>query len=165
MDKLKNNLISKLIQEMMTYYSGDARRINHFMKVYGFAKTLGELEGLSIDEQFILEASAVVHDIGIKVSEVKYQSSAGKYQEIEGPGLASQMLEGLKFDEEVITKVCFLVGHHHTYTAINSKEFQLLVEADFLVNCVEEDMSESGIEAVSKNLFKSESGITLLKCL
>ncbi len=79
---------SKLISEMVHYYAGDTERINHFMKVYGFAKTLGELEQLDEMNQSLLEGVAVTHDIGIKVSEEKYNSSSGKYQEIEGPDLA-----------------------------------------------------------------------------
>lgn len=37
---------SELISEMIKYYAGDVKRINHFMKVYGFAKTIGEMEQL-----------------------------------------------------------------------------------------------------------------------
>ena len=57
--------IVHVINEMVSYYAGDARRINHFLKVYGFAKTIGELEWLSEQKQQILEMAAVTHDIGI----------------------------------------------------------------------------------------------------
>lgn len=58
-----------LLQEMIAYYRGDAKRIQHFVKVYQFAKMIGELEQLPEEEQFILETAAIVHDIGIKAAE------------------------------------------------------------------------------------------------
>lgn len=88
--------VSDVIIEMIKYYANDARRVNHFMKVYSFAKSIGELEKIDKKEQEILEIAAVVHDIGIKISEEKYNSSAGKYQEIEGPKVAEEMLRDRK---------------------------------------------------------------------
>lgn len=79
------NLIGQIINAMIAYYTGDVRRINHFLKVYGFAKAIGEMEGLDESTQKILEIAALSHDIGIKNSEKKYNSSAGNYQQIEGP--------------------------------------------------------------------------------
>ena len=58
-----------------------------------------------------LETAAYVHDIGIKISEEKYNSSAGKYQEIEGPPIAEEMLTKLGYDKDVIERVSYLVGH------------------------------------------------------
>jgi hypothetical protein len=153
------------MNEMMAYYVGDTKRINHFVKVYGFAKTLGELEQLDDASQAILETVAVTHDIGIKVSEEKYHSPSGKYQEIEGPNLARDLLRRLGYREEDIEKVCHIIAHHHTYKAIDSKVFQLLVEADFLVNCVEEDLSLKAIKKIKTNIFKTESGILFLNHL
>ena len=71
--------------KMIDYYAGDPKRIQHFIKVYHFAKLIGEMEHIDPDTQEILEVAALVHDIGIKNSEEKYHSSSGKYQELEGP--------------------------------------------------------------------------------
>lgn len=79
------NKIGNVIQAMINYYAGDIKRINHFIKVYGFAKTIGEKEQIDKDKQEILEIAAVTHDIGIKISEKKYNSSAGSHQQTEGP--------------------------------------------------------------------------------
>ncbi len=99
---------------MIKYYAGDPRRVNHFLKVFSFAKSIGELENLDKAAQEVLEVAAVMHDIGIKVSEEKYNSSAGNYQEIEGPPVAKEMLLGLDYDLKFIDRVCYLIGHHHT---------------------------------------------------
>ena len=149
---------ANLIKAMIEYYSGDAKRIQHFMKVYSFSKAIGELEKLDRKTQFILETAALLHDIGIKVSEEKYGSSSGKYQELEGPTPAKEMLTSLGFCSEVIDRVCFLVAHHHTYTHIDGLDYRILVEADFLVNLYEESASYDSILKAYNTVFKTNAG-------
>ena len=62
--------------------------------------------------------------------------------EKEGPAVARGMLMRLGFAENVIERVCYLIGHHHTYTGIEGRDYQILVEADFLVNLYEDGRSE-----------------------
>ena len=62
----------KLIEKMMEYYAGDPKRVQHFLKVYEFAKLIGESEELEPEKLHILRTAAIVHDIGIKISEKKY---------------------------------------------------------------------------------------------
>ncbi len=154
--------IGKVIYEMTKYYAGDIKRINHFLKVYAYAKTIGEMEQLDEKTQEILEVTAVVHDIGIKVSEEKYGSSAGHYQQIEGPVVAKPMLYNLGYDEAFIERVLYLIAHHHTYHDMDGLDYQILVEADFLVNLNEEEAQKATIENVLKNIFRTRSGIELL---
>lgn len=58
-------MISNLLQEMIQYYSGDPKRIQHFIKVHSFAKLIGEKEELDSTTLKTLEIAAIVHDIGI----------------------------------------------------------------------------------------------------
>lgn len=153
---------SRLILEMIDYYQGDPKRIQHFLKVYAYAKTIGEQEGLDEQTQYVLETAAITHDIGIKVSEEKYQSSAGKYQEIEGPAVAERMLGKLKYEEKVIERVCYLIGHHHTYDQIDGIDYQILVEADFLVNLAEEQSKCETIKEVRNRIFSTKTGTSML---
>ena len=155
--------IGKLIQEMIIYYEGDPKRIQHFLKVYVYAKAIGEQENLDERTQEILEVAAVTHDIGIKISEEKYQSSAGKYQEMEGPAIAKQMLHKLSYDQELIERVCYLIGHHHTYHQINGMDYQILVEADFLVNLAEEHSTKPTIMNAKEKIFRTKTGILLIE--
>lgn len=152
------NIIEKLISEMISYYHGDPKRIQHFMKVHDFARTIGVLEHPDKDTLFILEAAAVVHDIGIHISEEKYGTAAGKYQELEGPPLAQEMLTRLGFPESVITRVCYLVGHHHTYQDINGLDYQILVEADFLVNLYEDQVPKEAAARACETVFRTKTG-------
>ncbi len=151
-----------VINAMVNYFSGDAKRINHFMKVYGFAKTIGELELLDKRTQQILEIAAVTHDIGIKNSEKKYNTTAGYYQQIEGPPEAKMLLEELEFDPELIERVCWLIAHHHTYDDIFDIDCQILVEADFIVNAFEDGLSAEAMQNVKKTIFRTVTGKNLL---
>ncbi len=151
-------MISSLIDEMIAYDKGDPRRIQHFMKVHDFARTIGQLEGLDEQTLYILESAAVVHDIGIHVCEEKYGSCEGKLQEKEGPALAKELLERLGYEQEVINRICYLVGHHHTYTNIDGADYQILVEADFLVNMYEDGVSPDAVRKAYQNIFKTENG-------
>lgn len=148
--------------EMIKYYAGDVKRINHFMKVHGFAKVIGEGENLDENTMFTLETAAYVHDIGIKMSEQKYNSSAGKYQEELGPAEAEKMLKKLGFDEDVIKRVSYLVGHHHTYSNIDGIDYQILIEADFIVNIFEDEIEADSIKSIREKIFKTETGKKIL---
>jgi len=155
----------KLLHKMIDYYAGDAKRVQHFLKVYDFAKLIGKSENLPEDVQFLLEITAIVHDIGIKMSEEKYQSSAGTYQEKEGPAIAKPMLVSVGYTEAVIERVCYLIGHHHTYTDIDGLDYQILVEADFLVNIYEDGISQQAIQRIEEKIFKTKTGMHLLETM
>lgn len=159
------NHIGQVINAMIAYYAGDVRRINHFLKVYGFAKAIGEMEGLDESTQEILEIAALTHDIGIKNSEKKYSSSAGNYQQIEGPPEAKTLLADLGVESNVIDRVCWLITHHHTYTDIHGIDYQILVESDFLVNAFEDNMPDASIESFMTKVFVTETGTEFLKTM
>lgn len=150
--------ISQLLGAMITYYRGDPRRIHHFIKVHDLARTIGMLEGLDKDTLFVLEAAAAVHDIGIHICELKYGKCDGKLQEQEGPELARDMLGALGFDEKVIVRVCWLVGHHHTYRDIDGWDHQILIEADLLVNLYEDNSPKEAIQSAYDRYFITETG-------
>lgn len=147
---------------MIEYFKGDKKRINHFIKVHSYAKCIGELEHLSPKDLFILEVASIVHDIGIKNSELKYNSSSGKYQEIEGVPECEKLLSRLNFEKSVIERVSYLVGHHHTYDNIVGLDYQILVEADFIVNLFEDNSSISAVKSVREKIFKTNTGLLLL---
>ena len=156
------NDTARVMDAMIAYYAGDPRRVHHFLTVYGFAKTIGEAEQLRDDEQETLELAAITHDIGIKNSEHKYGSSAGSYQETEGPPEAEKLLRSLGVDAERIARVCWLIAHHHTYGDIRDRDYQILVEADFLVNAYEDNLSAAAVDSVRRKVFKTETGLRFL---
>ena len=156
------NTSAQVMEETIKYFDGDLKRINHLVKVYGFAKAIGELEGLDEKTQKILEITAIIHDIGIKISEKRHNSSSGYYQQLEGPNEARTLLEGLVIEDTIIDRVCWLIAHHHTYQNIDKPDYQILVEADFLVNAYEDNMDKNAIESIKTKVFRTESGRRLL---
>ncbi len=154
--------LTVLTKRMIEYFAGDPKRIQHFMKVHGFARLIGQMEGLSSGEQYTLEVAALVHDIGIGPAEAKYGSCTGKLQELEGEPEAKKMLAELGCPEDVAKRVCFLVGHHHTYDHIDGADYQILVEADFLVNLYEDAASAQAVRTACERIFRTRSGKALL---
>jgi uncharacterized protein len=156
------NTVISVTQKMIEYFQDDVLRINHALKVFNFAQIIAE--NLSLDNKTpeIIFYAAILHDIGIKKAEQKYNSSAGRYQEMEGPKIAGQILADLLIPVETINRVCFIIGNHHSYDKIDGTDFQVLVEADFLVNIFEDNMSIKTIKNINKRIFKTESGKKLL---
>ena len=136
-------MINQLHLAMIELYKGDAKRIQHFCKVHSYAKLIAETENVDKNCQFIIEAAALTHDIGIHICEEKYGSCNGKLQEKEGPAIAEKLLGELGFDRNISERVQYLIAHHHTYGNINEMDYQILVEADFLVNIMEAPFSQS----------------------
>lgn len=162
---MSRDLISIVKEKMIEYYSGDSRRVHHFLKVHSFAKLIGECEGMPADELEILESAALVHDIGIKNAEMKYGYNNGTLQEKEGPPEAKRLLRSVEAGEELTDRVCYLVGHHHTYRDIKGLDYQILVEADFLVNLYEDQADRDTITKAYGNIFRTESGKRLCRQL
>lgn len=158
--------IQKLALAMISYDNGDPKRIQHTTKVHAYASLIGIGEGLDEETQFILESAALVHDIGIRASEKKYGYQNGKLQEQEGPAVARDLLIKIGgYTEEQIERICWLVAHHHTYHASEDVVYQILIEADFLVNLYEDKESEKAIRAVRRNIFRTENGLKLLDAM
>ena len=149
--------------KMMQFNSGDVNRIQHLTKVHRFAQLIARMEKVDTHTQFLTECAALVHDIGIRPSEEKYGMSSGRLQEQEGPAYARGMLEEMNFDEDDIERICYLVGHHHTYTDIDGIDYQILVEADFLVNFYEDEMGHDDVRHAFEKIFRTESGKKLCR--
>lgn len=152
------NSIDELTMRMIELYCGDAARIQHFIKVHSLAKLIGNMSSLDHGTMMILECAALVHDIGIHESERLYGSCEGPLQEQVGPPMAHRMLWDLNFSQDIIDRVCYLVGHHHTYDGIDGVDYQILVEADFLVNFHEGFSSLETIRTTYNRIFKTAAG-------
>ena len=160
-----NRSTASIIQEMVLHDQGNPHRVQHFMKVYAFAQMIATEEKLNESQQELIEVAAVMHDIGIRDSIKKYGSNAGPLQEKEGPPLAKAMLSRLSFPQPFIDRICFLIGHHHTYTDIDGMDYQILIEADFLVNIFEHKIHRDAIQNILIKYFQTETGKNLLKSM
>ena len=149
---------ARLAEAMIAYYKGDARRVHHFLAVYGFAKAIAELEGVDAATQNIIEAAALAHDIGIKASIERYGSYTASSQEEEGPPVARPLLASLGYAPQDVERICHLIGNHHTYDTIDGIDYQILVEADFLVNIHGHNMDKEGAAAIKHKIFATAAG-------
>ena len=162
---MARDLVSIVKEKMIEYYAGDSRRVHHFLKVHSFAKLIAEMEGMEPDEMQILEIAALAHDIGIKNAELKYGYNNGKLQEQEGPPEARRLLREAGAEDAAVERACYLVAHHHTYRNIDGLDYQILVEADFLVNMYEDKADADTIRTAYDNIFATESGKMLCRQL
>ena len=157
--------IAEITGKMIGYSNGSIHDINHFMKVYGYAKTIGECEHLDKDMQTVLEIAAIVHDIACPMCREKYGNTDGKLQEQEGPALAAAFLKDSGLPEDQTDRIAYLVGHHHTLHDIDGLDYQILLEADYLVNADESHYPRENIENMHEKVFQTKTGKQLLRSM
>ena len=159
----KSKITAVAIEKMIGFYQGNLRDIEHFLKVWAYAKTIGEQESVDENTQEVLELAAVVHDISCPLCREKYGNTNGKNQELESEPLVKEFFEGMPVSEQKVERIIWLVTHHHTYTNIDGMDYQILVEADFLVNADEDRLSSDAIENFKEKIFKTTTGIAVLE--
>ena len=145
----------RLLTAAIEYDKGDPKRIQHFIKVHSFARLIGKQEKLSDEMMKTLETAAILHDIGIHEGERLYGRNDGEIQQKLGPVIAGY--------EDVAERVTHLIARHHTYTDIDGKDLQILIEADFIVNLYEDSASENAVRNAYEKIFVTESGKKILK--
>ncbi len=153
-----SDLLNQLCMEMIDYDRRDPKRIHHFIKVHGFARLIGEWEGLEEYPLFLLEAAAYVLDIGAHRAEIQFGRSDGKSQAVVGPEEAARLLKGLGFAPADTERICQMVASHHEGRQPDSPEAQILAEADMLVRLYEESVSQNALKAVYRRAFRTEAG-------
>lgn len=156
---------SEIASQMIEYAQGNLHDINHFLKVFAFARIIGEREKISQQEQLTLEIAALIHDIACPLCREKYGDTSGKHQEAEGGELARRFLSNWALPDQMADRVVYLVAHHHSYDKVDGIDYQILLEADYLVNADESHYSKENIQSVMAGIFKTPTGIMLLKTM
>ena len=147
----------ELIDEMRKIFGEDKKRIDHALAVLNYAEHIQAAEG---GDPLIVRAAAILHDIGIHEAERKHGSSAGKYQEIEGPLIAQEILRKYDLDKVVIEHVCKIIADHHSARDIDTIEFKILWDADWLVNLSMDfwDMSKEKLQEIIDKTLRTHKG-------
>ena len=157
---LRNRCITikdKLFKELEEYFGEDKKRIAHAKKVTLWAeKLLGPEKG----DWHIVMPAGVLHDVGIKKAEEKYNSSAGHYQEKEGPAVAKGIMLTLGLQKQDIDEICEIIAHHHSPGKINTQNFKVLYDADWLVNLKDEvnTKDKEKLSAMIDKAFLTDAG-------
>ena len=154
------SLCERLVARMKEIFGSDRRRIDHALKVLGYAETIQEAEG---GDPLTVRAAAILHDIGIREAQRKHGSAAGRFQEIEGPPIARAILEEFQLDATTIDHVCRIVGSHHSAKDIDTREFRTVWDADWLVNIPDEHAgaSREKLAKLVARVFKTKRGRAL----
>lgn len=147
-----------LLLQALLYEQGHPRRTQHILKVYALARLLGEEEGLTMEEQRVLNAAAILHDIPIRYCKLHCQGDAGQEnQRRAAPKMVEAFLTQAGYPPEDIPPVLELVLRHHDYSAPHGGLLGLLIEADLIVNSYETHPTLGQLEAWEK-LFQSQAG-------
>lgn len=158
-------VVALTIEKMIQFYHGNIHDVSHFLKVYAFAKTIGELEGLTPQTQETLELAAVVHDIACPLCREKYGNTNGKKQELESPPLIENFFAALSVSQETVQRITWLVAHHHTYGLSEDLDYQILLEADYIVNAGESGLPAKSVRSALQKIFKTKTGSELVSSL
>ena len=151
-----------LIREMEVFFGEDRKRIGHAHKVTEYAEELLKQEG---GDYPVVIGASLLHDIGIHEAERKHGSTGGKFQEIEGPPVARQILTGLGHEPDQIDEICEIIAHHHSPEKITTRNFGILYDADWLVNLRDhydiQDRNKLG--HIIERVFLTDAGKTLAR--
>jgi hypothetical protein len=150
----------------MKKYFQEKRFIDHTLKVLSTAEKIGLGEGLRDDFLWnVVTLGCVFHDIGIPEALKRHDSMEAPFQEKEGPPVARRLMEKIGVRPDILERVCYIVGNHHTRERVDGGDFQIIWEADFIVNIDEENiiLEPDGVEqSVSENI-SSGTGLKLVR--
>lgn len=151
------SVCNKLIEEMKMVFGTDSRRIEHALKVLDFAEQIQKTEG---GDTQVVKAAAILHDIGIHEAERKYNSSTGKYQQIEGPPIAGAILKRNDISAEATEHIKKIIANHHSAKDIDTLEFRIIWDADNLVNLQDRlnNKSKEQIQNMIDKVFRTDTG-------
>ena len=150
--------VSQVMEKMIAFSDGNIHDIDHLIRVWTYAKTIGDLEGLDSDTQYVLEVAAITHDIACPLCRRKYGNTNGKHQEEEGARMVRAFLSDCGMSTGQVNRVAYLVGHHHTFRGIDGIDYQILIEADYIANAAENGYSEENVTNFINKIMKTESG-------
>ncbi len=124
---------AKITRLLIEYFEDDNRRIEHAFAVLKEAELL-QIKGDTAYDDEIVIAAALLHDIGIKISEEKLGYNNGKTQEEFGPPAAEELLKSIDFPLAKIATVKDIISNHHSPSKYDYPELELLKQADRIVN-------------------------------
>lgn len=134
-----SKLTYSLLKHISEYYAKeDITQLLHTTNVVFYTTLIATNEKYSEHQIQLLEAAALLHDIGCPNARKLYGKSLPIYQETEGkklvPDFVKQITTFTSQDKEWLANV---VGTHHQQNQAKALHFEPLYEADMIVNILE----------------------------
>ena len=157
--------IAAAIEKMTDFYKGNIHDIYHFLRYGPLQRTSARRKDWIQKHRKrwrwqLLSMILPARCVG-KIR--KYQ--AERHQEEESAPLVAEFFKDVPAGELDVERITWLVTHHHTYTNVEGMDYQILLEADFLVNAGESEYSKQAIENFCRKVFRTEAGTHLLKSM
>ncbi|MCX8117224.1 MAG: HD domain-containing protein [Desulfobacterota bacterium] len=151
----KGRFKEKFAQAMKRYFGKDLKRIAHAQKVARFAEEMAKKEGAN---PLVVLGSAYLHEVGIYEAERKHASLTS-----EGPPIVKDLLKRMNLKEEVIEEICDIIAHLSQPRPVETLNFQILYEANWLVKIEEEGLGhdKGKLETLIEKVFQTDSGKAL----
>lgn len=144
--KKRTQDVNRVALKMKQHHHGNIAKVQHFVRVYTLAKSIGELEHLSDEEQLDLELAAVVHNVeGDRIPVVR------------------DILRECGISEASAMKVCHMVENAENYEHIATLDHQILIEAKLIVDFKEKNTPEKEIIRKAEDIFLTNTGKLFLK--
>jgi hypothetical protein len=156
-------LYQEVWQRLEEVFREDPSMLEHTRQVFDFAHDIAQALKLDAVTQRTVHLAALLHDAGIVEAEKKFGSREGKFQHITGPPIARKILEEIGEQPRVVERVLYLVGNHHNFDRVDEIDFQVLIEADMLVNLEEEKLEGDKLRSFIESFFKTAPGLDMAK--
>lgn len=139
--------VNRVALKMKLYHHGDMGKVQHFVRVYTLAKSIGELEHLSDEEQLDLELAALTHSVE---------------KETRVP-VVRDMLRECGIAETAAMHVCHMIENTENYEHIGTLDHQILIEAKMIVDFKEHNTPVNDIVRQAEDIFITNTGKLFLK--
>ena len=148
--------IGDIIKRAIALDHGDKYHIRHLLKVHEFASMIGHLEKLAPERQETLEAAAILHHV---ISEDQVDEHMDYLRPVR------KIMDEVGMNEDTRDRVLFLIHRLLTHQPVESADYQILREVDFLVDACERMLAKETIKQARERLFRTPCSIELLNAM
>jgi hypothetical protein len=144
----------KLLQFLEEHFGADIKRVEHAKNVLKYAEDILMAEG---GDSHIVIPAAILHDVGIK----EHAEDHGRA----GADIARKLLLKHGFQMDHIDEICDIILHHDIQDEAGRKNYEIIFDADWLVNFEDEihDLDEENIELKIDTKFLTSTGKDLAR--
>ena len=160
--------VQQAMKRMIDYYAAcDSTQIAHTLCVHEYTRMLAMREGYDERKRGLLEIAALLHDIGCPSAKWKYGDSQPIHQQQEGMCIAADWFasDPSWLDTQEAQWVVDVVGAHHNAVQAEVLGFEVLYEADLIVNLFEGYYPVDYADVYYRKMVRTKSGKQLFRQL